>query len=90
MRDNWAQYSGEFFATTGGDLRDQPLHLIFDYGYAKLRASSLHTEDEVKQFTKLDRLLRQTIETEESGTPDWVKEFAVVPSMPALASGEAG
>jgi len=62
------------------DLRDTPLHLLFDYGYAKLRESSLHTEEEVKQFQKLDRLLRGTIESVEIGVPDWVTEFAVIPS----------
>jgi hypothetical protein len=43
----------------------------------------VYTEEEDKQWVKLDRILRGTIETMEEGVPDWVKEFSVTPSLPA-------
>lgn len=75
MTEDWSHISGLFTLQTGKDLRDQPLHIMYDVTYAYARQSSIRTKEENDALVKLDRMIRETQDDFETGLPAFVRQF---------------
>lgn len=75
MADDWSHISGLFTLQTGKDLRDQPLHVMYDIAYAYARQMTIRTKEEHEALQKLDRTIRETQGEFETGLPAFVRQF---------------
>jgi len=75
----WAEAAGEYAISTGKDLRDEPIHVIYTIGYALMRRFALREEEQVKALRKVDEQLR-SLEDNVSNIPDWMAAFEVKPA----------
>jgi hypothetical protein len=75
LSENWSFISGEFTLTTGKDLRDQQLYVLYDVAYAFIRRSALRTKEEQEALDKVDRMIMAMHEDFEVGLPGFVRQF---------------
>lgn len=72
---NWAGASGRFFAATGRDLRDQPVHLIYEYGYFILSELTRRTKEEAEAMEKLEDTFAGLDFEDDTGLPSIARRF---------------
>lgn len=81
MAENWSYISGQYALSTGTDLRDQPLHILYDIAYVFVRQSSIMSKEEHEALEKVDRNIRATHEDFEIGLPSFVRQFKPADEM---------
>lgn len=73
-------FAGQYTLATGRDLRDAPLHLMYDVAYECLRRSVIHTEEEHEAFQKVDRLFVDLESQSQTGLPAMVTSMGIKPA----------
>lgn len=75
MTENWSFLSGQYALSTGKDLRDLPLHVLYDVTYAFARQVVTRTKEEQEALDKLDYRIMAAHEDFEVGLPGFVRQF---------------
>lgn len=57
------------------DLREAPLHVLYDLTYAYARRVTLYEKEQTDALDKLDRTIRAQQDDFETGLPSFVRQF---------------
>jgi len=75
--EHWATVSGPYTLQTGRDLRDLPLHLMYDVAWDAVRRVVLTTKEETEVLEKLETTIKNQADMSEGDMPDWMSAFEV-------------